>query len=133
MNPSLLEASKRRLQGRSYLTPLQVAIQARDIEKIRALIIEGADVNELSGNREPVLLTACSRDGHLEIITILIDAGADVNSLGKDGCTALYMACKNGHMELVGMLIQAGADQRTRLPPAGGMCRKALGCGNHAC
>ena len=109
-NPLLLEASTRRLQGLSYLTPLQIAIQARDIEEIRALITEGADVNELSGNRDPVLLTACTRDGHPEIITILIAAGADVNGLDRNGCTALYMACKNGHMELVAMLIQAGAD-----------------------
>ena len=41
---------------------------------------------------------------------MLIKAGADVNSFGKQGLTALYKAACNRHYGLMNILIQAGAD-----------------------
>ena len=43
-------------------------------------------------------------------MNILIQAGADVNSFGKQGLTALYKAACNRHYGLMNILIQAGAD-----------------------
>ena len=40
----------------------------------------------------------------------LLQAGARVGFVRKDGFTALFMACQDGHIECVRVLIRAGAD-----------------------
>lgn len=63
-------------------TPLIVAVEKRDIKKIRKLIKKGADVNEGKGYRTP-LIVACERGQsyneaeYEEIARILLDAGAE--------------------------------------------------------
>ena len=48
-----------------------------------------------------------SREGHTEIVKLLIDAGADVTA--RDNYAIRY-ATYNGHLEIVKLLIDAGAD-----------------------
>lgn len=63
-------------------TPLIVAVENKDIKKIRKLIKKGADVNEGKGYRTP-LIVACERGQsyneaeYEEIARILLDAGAE--------------------------------------------------------
>lgn len=33
-----------------------------------------------------------------------------INSLDKDGCTALFLACQNNHLEVVQLLLDYGAN-----------------------
>lgn len=40
----------------------------------------------------------------------LIEAGADVNKLKDDGCSALHAAVSRGQPEIIKILLQAGAD-----------------------
>ena len=48
--------------------------------------------------------------GHIEILDVLIKAGADVNLKGEYNRTALILAVLKGHTEIVKALIEAGAD-----------------------
>jgi ankyrin repeat protein len=83
------------------------------VARIQQLLADGAnpdirDVNGWSG------LLICARDGwaeHLEIIKILLDAGADVNEKTvKYGSTPLLLAANNGHLSIVRELIRRGAN-----------------------
>jgi len=47
-----------------------------------------------------------AKNGHLEIVRLLIKNGADVNIVNKEKETALHLAAKNGHLEIVGLLIE---------------------------
>lgn len=42
--------------------------------------------------------------GHLEVVKLLIDYGADVNGATQEGWSALDLAVKYGHMEIVEIL-----------------------------
>jgi ankyrin repeat protein len=53
-----------------------------------------------------------SSGGHLETVTALIAAGADVHAVADrwHGYTALMFASEEGHLEVVTALLGAGAD-----------------------
>jgi ankyrin repeat protein len=44
------------------------------------------------------------------IAKLLIEADADLNIRGADGCTALISAARNRHTDIAKLLIDAGAD-----------------------
>jgi ankyrin repeat protein len=54
------------------------AIDKKDVELVKKLIQQGADVNYRHGRVGPPLVRACSV-GDIKIVKILIEAGADVN------------------------------------------------------
>lgn len=56
-----------------------------------------------------------SWNGHVEIVTMLLDNGADVNAKNNDGNTALMLASKKGQTEIVSMLLAAGADVNAKV------------------
>ncbi len=50
------------------------------------------------------------RAGRLEAVSVLLDAGADVNDSASDGATALVVAAINAHWELGAFLLDRGAN-----------------------
>ncbi|KAF8462145.1 hypothetical protein BDZ91DRAFT_646409, partial [Kalaharituber pfeilii] len=55
-------------------------------------------------------LQETSSNGHIEIVKLLLAAGADVNAEGGLSNTALRGASSNGYIEIVKLLLAAGAD-----------------------
>ena len=51
-----------------------------------------------------------TKQGDLEIVRLLLEAGADINSKDGHGQTALMNAAHAGQVELVRLLIEKGAD-----------------------
>ena len=95
--------------GQRGETVLVKAIR-RNAATVQALIEHGASVNGCS------ILNALSRYNpsiykeKLEIMRILIEAGADVNERGEVGGVALMESAELGYIDEVVMLLNAGAD-----------------------
>eukprot|EP00731_Ephydatia_muelleri_P037090 Em0394g2a len=49
-------------------------------------------------------LNAASRNGHLDVVETLLEAGANINQADKDGKTSLDLAVERGHNETVQLL-----------------------------
>lgn len=56
-----------------------------------------------------MFLKKAAAGGHQEVIALLLERKPNVNSLDKDGSTALSIACKEGFQEIASALIAAGA------------------------
>jgi ankyrin len=91
------------------------AAQDADWARVRALVDEGAGVDERQGDGATALLWASYWDDR-EIADLLIRAGADVNAANDLGVTALWAASENGSSDMVATLLGAGADPNATLP-----------------
>ena len=56
------------------------------------------------------LFMACHK-GHLKVVRLLIESGADKDKATNDGVTPLSVACQDGHLEVARLLIESGADK----------------------
>ena len=58
----------------------------------------------------PRLVHLAAENGHLEVVRLLIEKGADATAEDDDKSTPLHYAAENGHLEVVRLLIEKGAD-----------------------
>jgi hypothetical protein len=72
------------------------------------LLDQGADPN-YSKNDYTVLYIAVL-EARLNIISILLQHGADINKTSKNGETPIYLAARNGYDEVVQLLLTNNAD-----------------------
>ena len=84
------------------------AVSGGNIKQVKDLISTGIDVNILNEDGDTALIIA-SKNDHLEIVKVLIAAGADANIKSRHG-TALTIVSKIGHLEIIKTLITTGAD-----------------------
>ena len=75
--------------------------------------------------------------GHLDVVAVLIDHGAQLNVTAKYGLSALMLAVVAGHAEVARLLARAGADRSLRGSGAPGFAGKtardlALASGSNA-
>lgn len=100
----------------NYRTPrtgqsaLLNAVSTGDPQLVRMLLRHGANPS-LGSNDQQTPLIIAAHHGYVEIVQLLIAAGANVNaSEARYGFTALSSAAKEGHGYIVGILLAAGAD-----------------------
>jgi ankyrin repeat protein len=55
-------------------------------------------------------LAVASQNGHVAVVHLLIDKGADVLESDNKGVTPLYVASQQGHGATVRLLLDKGAD-----------------------
>ena len=56
-----------------------------------------------------------AQNGHVEVVALLIDAGAELDRpLRADRASPLYIAAQNGHLDVVRLLVGRGADPNAR-------------------
>jgi len=87
-------------------------------QKVEAAIKAGADVNETSeiGWWTPLMLAA-EHNENPDVLSVLIQAGADVNAMSYYGETPLMLAAEhNENPDVLSVLIQAGADVNAKNP-----------------
>jgi ankyrin repeat protein len=87
-----------------------------DLQALRALLKQGADVNAVQGDGVTALHWAATR-GDAEMARVLILAGANLRAATRfGGYTPLHVAAERGHAGVVQALVQAGADANATTP-----------------
>lgn len=111
-NPCLVNKSKK--------TPLDLACEFGRVQVAQLLLSSNMVVALLEGERkEPTdsafttPLHLAARNGHKDVIRLLLKAGIDINKTTKSG-TALHEASLYGKTEVVRLLLDAGVDVNIR-------------------
>ncbi|MFW4370795.1 MAG: ankyrin repeat domain-containing protein [Spiroplasma sp. hy2] len=94
----------------NHTTPLFLAINNGNINFVKFLLKNGADVN-FQGKIGSMLIINAININNLEIVDIIFNYGADVNlqdPLANN--TYLHIAARNGQLELVKLLLSRGAN-----------------------
>ncbi|MCL1474217.1 ankyrin repeat domain-containing protein [Argonema antarcticum] len=93
------------------MSPLASAIKAGNVAKVQQLIANGqANVKETWGT---IALSQAAYLGHLEIVQVLIEAGAEVNDEDRimyPDEAPLARAASQGYLQIVRVLLEAGAE-----------------------
>lgn len=104
----------RRASNAPGFTPLHVAAEYNQVAAVKRLLAAGVSPN-VRNNWEDTPLMQLASMGHrteteLQVVDILVAAGADVTLADKDGFTALHNANEAGQEALAQALIRHGAD-----------------------
>ena len=86
---------------------LAQAVRHGELDTVRELIQQGADVNAADVDGTTLLIQAAgSRNG--ELAALLIEAGTDVDAVNRYGMSALHLAARNADAATVKALLSAG-------------------------
>jgi ankyrin repeat protein len=105
-------------------TPLMAASRSGSVPAVRLLLARGVEVNTVESFQKTTALMWAAAEGHLDVVDVLIEAGADPNLQGHvtsltkrhnadhptGGFTALMYAARSGNEALVRRLVARGAD-----------------------
>ena len=92
-----------------------VACYQGNVAKVKSLLSQNAnlakttDFDGAEWEKGSSTLTLACGGGSLEIVKLLVNAGADLDAVGKDG-TALLSASFSGQLDIVRYLLDRGAD-----------------------
>jgi ankyrin len=90
---------------------LHDACAGGDAPLVAALLAAGVDVNVSCGENTALHAAAnCDQDDLVDIVRMLLDAGAVVDAVTSDGHTPLHYACKRNNVDTVEVLVDAGSD-----------------------
>jgi ankyrin repeat protein len=85
---------------------LSDAIEKNDIATASSLISSGS----LNLNGEPLPLHLAARRGRFQIMTMLLDAGADINAADQNRYTACHLAIWDNQFYALKLLVERGAN-----------------------
>lgn len=96
------------------LDSLLDAAEEGSCARVRHVLASGrVDVNAVDENDYSALLTSAEQ-GHLEVVCLLLEAGADLELRDSFGRSALYAAAVAGREPVVRALVSVGADLETQ-------------------
>lgn len=106
-NPNVMTVDRPQVLG--IKTPLGIAVERGDLSLIKDLLFAGALVNPVDEHEQVIALSMAIRSKNTEVIQLLLDNGADINS--RFGCdTPLAAAIESGVIEMIDWLLERGAD-----------------------
>ena len=93
------------------MTELYDAAKNGNLDRVKLLVEQGMDKNQVGGHWEaPALLIAASK-GHLSVVQYLVEQGADMEKGDSDDCTPLITASAYGRLDVARYLLEQGADR----------------------
>lgn len=93
------------------------AAQKGNIEQIRVLLDQGADINVKLGVDQWTPLMTASREGNLEAVELLLGEGADPNiSDARFNKNGYHWALQFGHRDVARVLLENGANREFKKP-----------------
>jgi ankyrin repeat protein len=99
---------------KSGQTPLLLASGEGYPDIVDFLILNGANVNAVSGGETPLIAVAqnsiMNKDDQLTIVDKLITSGANINHQDEYGKTPLILATESNSPKIVNILLLSGAD-----------------------
>jgi uncharacterized protein len=97
--------------GRVGETALHAVCWGKDASIVALLLDHGADVNALFGRESPLLIA--SGYGSFDMVSLLVEAGAEVNYKNESNGTPLRKASMAGCVQTVQFLFEHGAELDT--------------------
>ncbi|RWS29021.1 zinc finger protein-like protein [Leptotrombidium deliense] len=88
-------------------------------EIVKYFMSKEADINAIGGDLKSTPLHWATRQGHLQMVVILMQHGADPSIFDGEGCTCLHLAAQFGHTSIVAYFLAKGQD--VDIPDANGM------------
>ena len=96
-------------------TPLGLACFFAKKPLVNYLLKSGANPNQPSENQAQIYpINSAAAIGNVEIVALLLQAGADVNKAQASGVTALHSAVHLGNLPLTQLLLEKGADRTAK-------------------
>lgn len=126
------------LAGCGATIDLWAAAGLGDVEEVRRRIAAGEDVNANGGSDAP--LTVAARRGHVTIVRLLLEAGADPDATFHIEVAGephpqkgepLWLAANRGQLEVVKALLAGGATATANIYASGTPVEQALLHGHH--
>ena len=106
--PSAGISARARGAAQSAAATVHAAVASGDVVSVKALLDQGAAVDETDDNGTTPLLLATAQ-GRTDIVRLLLERGADPNAADQSGRTALGEAKRRRLKEIEILLVQAGA------------------------
>ena len=94
-----------------HLTAFSVAVQYGHPEVVSLLLEADADTDMCGDICGETPLLSAAFNGDLDIVRLLLEAGADKEKFDIDGQTALHNASEKGHLETVRLLLESGSNR----------------------
>lgn len=77
---------------------------------------------DIDDSQSVTALHLATRNGHTDVVRLLVAAGADVEApmtaRGVGGITALHLAVESGQLEVIDVLLEAGSNVNSGTQPA---------------
>ena len=94
-------------------TCLHVAARCGHTETVRYLVgLPEVELNHQDSEDKDTALHLAVCAVQTDVVQVLIDAGADIDTQNDYGCSPLHTACESGELYIVKMLVRAGAEVR---------------------
>ena len=93
------------------MTELFDAVQRRNLERVRLLVEQGTDKNQIGGEFEETALSVAAYTDNLDVVRFLVEQGADMEKVDKYGWTPLINASSHGHLDVARYLLEQGANR----------------------
>jgi ankyrin repeat protein len=104
------------------LMPLHCAVKSGNIELVKFLLNTGSTSTINWRNKSIYKISESAlhlavQGGYEKITTLLLEAGANINIVNREGDTPLHVACRSGNVKLIQILLERGANAELRNHP----------------